>query len=358
MIRLITTTRSRRFVLIASAIICFAYVDAVVAQKLEPIPPANVAGESPDQIKQIYKLTKAASKIEDYELIIQRCQKQLKQTLKSKDHKYLESLIVWSNNRIGQQHFQNSVSMKETGLNRQAEEELQRAIHIFDELISDSPLTWRAWFNRARIHAMRGEFEPALEKFIEVTKLKRDHPAAWFNAAEICLQLNRNEEAIEFYSRSIKMDPTDVQALTGRGHASLASKEFLNAIADYKTVIKLQPSDEFALSNLADAYFATEMWDEARLHYESAAKTENATLGKVRLANFLIGCGDKKQRDSKRAVTLAKQAVETAGPSVPFLTILAAAYSANGQNDMAKQTQKLRESLELRAARKQEPITK
>ena len=134
MIRLITTTRSRRFVLIASAIICFAYVDAVVAQKLEPIPPANVAGESPDQIKQIYKLTKAASKIEDYELIIQRCQKQLKQTLKSKDHKYLESLIVWSNNRIGQQHFQNSVSMKETGLNRQAEEELQRAIHIFDEL--------------------------------------------------------------------------------------------------------------------------------------------------------------------------------------------------------------------------------
>ena len=245
--------------------------------------------------------------------------------------------MAWSKNRIAQQHLKNANSMLKSGLTERGQRELQVAANLFDEIVAKHPDAWRAWLGRAKIHSTRGEYELALDKFTQVTKLNRNSKSARFNAAEICLQLNRHDQANEHYTWLIDNDPTDAQAITGRGHSNFATENFDEAISDYKTVIKLLPGNENALCNLADAFFAIDKCDEALEYYNAAAKVDDSTLGKERLANFLVTSKDKDLRNSKRAVALTKEAIAVAGASAERMKMLSSAYAANGEQALADQ---------------------
>ncbi len=315
--------------------ILLATCSVAQAQLLQPVLDDQAIETTNVEIQEIYHLTEGARNAVDYERIVKRSERLLDQVLTPKDEKYLRSLVAWSRNRLAQKYLQNAISMREIGLQRQSDEQLDLAINQFDTVIAASPLTWRAWMGRARIHAMTGEYELALEKFIEVTKRKRSQTQAWFNAAEISLHLKRFEQAIDFYSRLIKEDPTDVQSLTGRAHARLASEEYPAAIADYSTVAKLHPNNEIALCNLGDAYVSVEMWHEAFEQFEAASQLESAQLGRERLAELLLNGDDDTVRNIPRAIQLTNQWITENGANESLLKILATAYQKSGQTGLA-----------------------
>ena len=331
--------------------ILLATCSVAQAQLLQPVLDDQAVETTNVEIQKIYHLTEVARNAVDFERIVERSERLLNQVLTPKDEKYLRSLVAWSRNRLAQKHLQNAISMSELGLQRQSDEQLDLAIKQFDIVIAASPLTWRAWMGRARIHAMAGEYELALEKFIEVTKRKRSQTQAWFNAAEISLHLKRFEQAIDFYSRLIKEDPTDVQSLTGRAHARLASEEYPAAIADYSTVAKLLPKNEIALCNLGDAYVTVEMWHEAFEQFEAAAQLETAQLGRERLAELLLNGDDDTVRDIPRAIQLTNQWIQEKGDSEALLRILATAYQKSGQIGLADEVLGRVEKLPQRQAR-------
>jgi tetratricopeptide (TPR) repeat protein len=321
------------------------------AQQLEPMVQDDDLSSASVDISQIYNLTEVAKTAEDFERIVVRSEKLLDKTIFDKDKKYLNSLIGWSRNRLAQIHIKTAESMKEMGLIEQAHRRIDQATEQFDTVIEKHPGVWRAWLGRANIHAASGQYEQALAKYIEVTKRKRDYMPAWFNCAELALQLDKHEDAIKYYSRVIGEDASDVQARTGRAHSLLAVGKTEQAIEEYKTVTNLQAGDEQALCNLGDAYSQSENWEDALAVYEQASKLPKATLGLERLANFLCSCPDKSLMDTERAVTSANMAIENGTAKAEYLSTLAAAYTANGQTDLASEIKARIEKLNVNNTR-------
>lgn len=355
------TSSTQLVVCVFVGLVAIQIPSSLSAQMLKPVTNSDSIETTNLEIQKIYNLTEVARTIQDFERIIKRSDKLLAQEVSGKDRKYLESLIAWSRNRIGQKHLKNIDAIQQMGLDGRPDVELLAAIQQFDTVIESSPLTWRAWLGRARIHMMQGESEAALGKFIEVTRLNRNCWDAWFNAAEICLDLKKFDEAIEFYSRVITENPTDVQSLTGRAHSHLAIDEFPAALSDYGMVVKLYPKDETAICNLGDALMRVEMWTEALEQYETAERLGNSSVGQERLANFLVTSGDKELRDPSRAITLSTKALEESPNNVVHLKTLAVAYAALGQTEKSEQIMaklnKLSES-SLREASQPRPAKK
>ena len=166
-------------------------------QTLEPLKD-GVSG-STNEIERIYNLTEVAKTVDDYRQIIRRCEKLLKDSIIENDTKYLESLVAWSRNRLGQRHFLNANSMKKMGLVDRWEEELNNAVEQFDIVIEQHPMTWRSWMGRALIHVECKEYSEALEKFLEVNRLNLKNQKSRFNCAELCFELGQYDRSIEFY---------------------------------------------------------------------------------------------------------------------------------------------------------------
>ena len=305
------------------------------AQLLQPVTSGDAVQI---EIQSIYKLTKSAKATTDFEQIVQRSERLLETELTEKDRNYLNKLIGWSENRWAEKHVQNAAALRQLGLTEQADEQLQLGIGKFDQVIQHHPLNWRAWMGRAVVHVQLGQYEPALEKFRQVTRLNSKHNHARFNCAEIGLHLKLYEEAIADFSRLIAADPTDVQSLTGRGHCFFATNQFEMALEDYRTVVHLRPDDAIAHCNAGDAYLKLEQWPDAKLHFESATEIAESGLGLQRLANFHVICPDQSIADPSKAIALIHRAIDRDGTSSEHLTTLAAAYRASGQFQLADQT--------------------
>ncbi len=225
-----------------------------VGQLLEPVADTSSREALiPMVVGDVYQLTRTAKSTADFELIVENCHALLATELNDKDRKYLDSLVAWSENRCAEKLVQNSESMLEMGLNEQGNQQLQLAVEKYDVIIKSYPLTWRAWMGRAVLHAKGHEYELALEKFRQVTKLNNRCLDARFNCAEIEFHLQHYNVAIDDYTRLIDEDPTDVQSRTGRGHCYMMLGDPGRAVSDFQTVVDLYPENSVALVNVGEA---------------------------------------------------------------------------------------------------------
>ena len=115
----------------------FLFVASLPAQQLEPVADIHSnQSRIRDEIKSIYKLTKAAKTTTEFEQIVERCEKILVAAVSDKDTKYLNSLIAWSGNRLAEKHVLDASALAEMGLKDQSDEQLQLAGKKFDQLIN------------------------------------------------------------------------------------------------------------------------------------------------------------------------------------------------------------------------------
>ena len=162
--------------------------------------------------------------------------------------------------------------------------------------------------NRGNLFLEEGRYDRAVEDFTSAITVNPLYALVYYNRSLARHFQGKHDIAIEDFNRAITLDSKMYHAFYSRGLSSIGKGQFGSAIKDLSKAIELEPGDAYTYNSLS----------------------------------WLLATVDQgKFRDGKRAVELAKKAVELTGAkeSGPLDT-LAAAYAEAGDFNSAKGTQK------------------
>jgi tetratricopeptide (TPR) repeat protein len=286
----------------------------------------------------IYEATKTAKSAKDYTQMLDASEKLLAGELSAKHRNYVTSLTGWALNRRGGLRLETAEQLKLVG-NAQADQAMAQAMSDFDEAIKADPKRWRSWLSRGIAYFSQQELDLAVEDFNRVIELKPDEFKAWFNRGEANYYRGKLEQAISDFSSVLEIKENDLLALTSRGHAYFALAKFPAAATDYELVNKLLPNNCESQINLGDVYQKLGRWQKAEEAYKRAITIDPTSMALQRFAWLKATCPDATYRDASTAKELIDQAITLGEDSPVLLDTLAAVQAANGDFDVAKQTQ-------------------
>ena len=108
-----------------------------------------------------------------------------------------------------------------------------------------------AYSNRALAYWEMGEFQKALDDYIESVKLNPLNTVALRGAGEMLNKLNRHLDAAPYLSAAVKLDPKYSAAYTALGVAYYNSEEWLKSYQALKKAVELDPEDKTAAKGIA-----------------------------------------------------------------------------------------------------------
>jgi tetratricopeptide (TPR) repeat protein len=174
----------------------------------------------------------------------------------------------------------------------------EEARRDYSRVIELDPKLQEGWVGRANAFRDLGQFEKARADYATAIELGPKNPAPWNNRGRGYLKLGRLDAAIPDFSRAIELDPKCVEAWYNRGVAHAARSEWEQAIADQTRAIQLKPEFVQPYNDLG--------W-------------------------LLATCPNPKFRDPKRAVEIARKAVELAPKEAMYWNTLGVAHYRAGQ---------------------------
>jgi len=112
-----------------------------------------------------------------------------------------------------------------------------------------------------------------LEDIIRQSPLKA---RAYYNLGNAYGKLKQTERAIELYSNAIALDPRHAGSLINRGNLFDEKGEYGKAILDYNAAISINPEDDYAYYNRGVAYNKIGRKDAARDDYRRSCQLGNS----------------------------------------------------------------------------------
>ncbi len=148
---------------------------------------------------------------------------------------------------------------------------------------------------------------------------------------------NDYDKAIKDLDEAIRLDPKYATARYNRAAFFFLKEDYEKATKDLDEVIRLDPKNVKAFGERAWARIKLEQYDKAVADFEQALKLEALDELHRDYARFLATCPEARYRDGKRALELAKKAIELAGKDADweYSAALAAAYAEVGDFDRA-----------------------
>jgi tetratricopeptide (TPR) repeat protein len=149
------------------------------------------------------------------------------------------------------------------------------------------------------------------------------------------------DRALKDAEEAVRLSPDSPAWKNNRGEVFLKRKEYDRAVAEFTALLDQNPTYFFALYNRSEAYVRTRQFARALADIEMAMKAEGKVPGlHMNLARVLATAPDDNLRDGKRAVEVAKKAVDMLRyRDGRFLDTLAAAYAEAGDFEKAVETQ-------------------
>jgi len=153
---------------------------------------------------------------------------------------------------------------------------------------------------------------------------------------------NVSVPSVEVYNEAIRLDLKYVDAYDNRGYAWYLMKKYDKAIADFDETLKLDDKSVYGIGVKAMTLAKLKKYDSAVEHFDKALMLEQKDWVYKRYAFFRATCPDAKYRDGKKAVELAKLAIEKAGRDTDweYIATLAAAYAETGDFELAVNEQR------------------
>ena len=128
--------------------------------------------------------------------------------------------------------------------------EYQLAIEDCDEAIRQSPGNPQHYSNRGSAYLMANELERAITDFGAGLQIAPEDAALYFNRGLAYAQKGDRQEAIADYTEAIRLRPGLGAAYNNRGYEFELSGERDKAIADYRRALELAPSMTTIRQNL------------------------------------------------------------------------------------------------------------
>jgi tetratricopeptide (TPR) repeat protein len=230
--------------------------------------------------------------------------------------------------------------------------EYNKAIADFTEAIRLDPKDAITFSNRGNAWYDKKEYDKAIADYTEAIRLDPKNVYAFYGRGGVWCAKREYDKAISDCTDAIRLDPKCVYALHGRGSAWFGKKEYLKAVADYDAVLTLDSNEAYAHGNRGLTSAMLKKFDDTVAGFEKALEL-NPQLGFDRdYAKFRASCPEAKYRDGKKAVALAKKAIEKAGKDADweYSDALAMAYAEASDFELAVAEQ--RKAIELLKAEK------
>jgi tetratricopeptide (TPR) repeat protein len=213
--------------------------------------------------------------------------------------------------------------------------EHERAIEDLTKAIRLEPGSEIGYFSRGAAYGMKGENEKAIADFTEAIRLNPNCIGAYFNRGMVHYLRGDFAQAVKDFGAAVRLNPKDSQALTSRGMAHSRVGDYENAIKDFAAALELDPQDGVTYCYRGRLYADRGEYEKAASDFrEGVRHSPRLRQGLAWYAWLLAACPEEKYRDGKKAVELAKQAVELGRKEEAnwfYFATLAAAYAECGE---------------------------
>lgn len=124
------------------------------------------------------------------------------------------------------------------------------AVAVYGKILEHEPSDV-AYGNRALAHWEMGEFQAALDDYLEAIKLNPLNTVALRGAGEMLNELDRPLDAVRYLVAAVKLDPEYAAAYTALGVAYYNSEDWLKSYQALKKAVGLDPEDKVAARGIA-----------------------------------------------------------------------------------------------------------
>jgi tetratricopeptide (TPR) repeat protein len=199
------------------------------------------------------------------------------------------------------------------GIVLEGEGQRDEAIACYRKAIQIDPKFVRAHNGLGRALEAKGQLDGAIAAYREAIRLNKDFPEAHSGLGTALVRQGRLDEAIAAFREAIRLKKDFAAAHNNLGNVLGAKGKVDEAIAEYRRALELAPKEVNYRLNRGNAYNNLGQYARALADYEMALKLAPA-LARTHnnLAWLLATCPEAKMRDPKRAVTLARRAVQLA----------------------------------------------
>ena len=244
------------------------------------------------------------------------------------------------------------------GVARRAAGKYQEAVADFSIAIKLNPKNAAAYNNRGSAWHKLGELDRALDDFSKAIELAEKTTMYWVNRSAAWAAKGETNKALLDAQQAVQIDSKSATALNSRGVCWFDLGELKKALADYERAIKLAPHFATAYSNRAAVFKRQNQFEEARKDYAMALRINpQIATANNDYAWFLATCSDKRFRDPKKAVQLARRACRlTDDKDWNMLDTLAVVYAENA--DFKQATSTLEAALKLAPQQHREALRK
>ncbi len=201
-------------------------------------------------------------------------------------------------------------------------------------------------FDLGQYLGTRGDTEAALADFNQAIRLTPKDPVWWSYRGWLYLSRREYDKANDDHSEVIRLAPKGAYGYFGWAMTKHARGHYERAVEGFDFALERDPKDIYSLGYKARALAKLKKYDEALRGFEAAYKLAQPVWLQKEFAWFFAVCPRDKLRDGKRAVELAKKALEAAGKDADreFHATLAAAHAEAG--DFEKAVTEQRKALE------------
>lgn len=176
--------------------------------------------------------------------------------------------------------------MYEDGLRLSRGGNYQRALEKFVQVVKLLPDYADAWMEIGKTQAALGNYSDAVIAFVETARLEPNNSAAHYSAGIVYTELNRNAEAAASFRRVLAIDPNNADTYFVVGNAFYKLNDFRSAADLYNQVIRLRPNDENAYYNLGLVFIAQGERKSARKIYKKLMAMGSVVVAAELLQNI------------------------------------------------------------------------
>lgn len=210
-------------------------------------------------------------------------------------------------------------------------EQYDQAIADFNEAIRLDPTSPLAHEYRGSAWHKKGQHDKAIADYTAAIQLQANSPSAFVSRADCWLHKKAFEKAIADCNEAILFDPKYAAAFYTRGHAWRRKKQYDEAIADYDDAVRFGFNNSELCWCRAECWYAKRDFKKSIADYEEAVRfdpKDHASLNN--LATIFATASVDKLRDGKRAVELARRALDLDQKNPRYMPTLAAAFAEIG----------------------------
>ena len=218
--------------------------------------------------------------------------------------------------------------------------EPNEAIAQYREVIKLKPRSPDAYNNLANVLAEQGKFDEAIACYQKTLEIKPGDAVTYNNLGITLYEMGKVEEAVKYYTIALRIKPDFLTAHYNLINTFISQGKLDDLVNYYHNVIGIAASEAWIYNMVGEVFIGSGKPRQAAKYFEMAsqlAPTQPAPL--LSLAKIFATFPDPNVHDPNNAIYFAKQAAELTNHKDPaVLEILADAFAANGQFDLAAET--------------------